>query len=537
MITTLECFPEAINSPVRKIGARVELYEGSTLVQIFKYTDALRSFKVERVGEESKFFGFGVCHKLNVKLMDTERAINVSTSNTIEIEFGVGCEYMYPFPSFQVTEVHRDENTNELSITAYDKLYTAAKFIVTDLDIASYTIREFAAACAAKLGLPLDISSITDGSFEAKYSSQANFSGIESLREALNAVAEATQTIYYINYDWALVFKRLDLSGAPVLTIDKERYFSLDSKTNRRLAAICHATELGDNVTASMPYTGTTQYVRNNPFWELRDDIGVLVNNALAAVGGLSINQFDCIWRGNFTVEIGDKIALVTKDDETVISYVINDTISYDGFLSQQTSWHYTNNDEENVSNSSTIGDAIKQTYARVDKVNKEIQLLSSETRANAENVSQLKVTSENINASVEQVTKNLTNMVEGTNNDLITLTERVNASMSAEDIKLEIQSELANGTSKVVTATGFKFDEEGLTISKTGSEMTTIVTEDGMIVYRDNMAVLTANNHGVDAVNLNASTYLIIGKNSRFEDYNNNRTGCFWIGEAGGNV
>ena len=70
MITTLERFTETINSPVRMIGARVELYEGSTLTQIFKYTDALRSFKVERIGEENKFFGFGVCHKLNVKLME-----------------------------------------------------------------------------------------------------------------------------------------------------------------------------------------------------------------------------------------------------------------------------------------------------------------------------------------------------------------------------------------------------------------------------------------------------------------------------------
>ena len=60
---------------------------------------------------------------------------------------------------------------------------------------------------------------------------------------------------------------------------------------------------------------------------------------------------------------------------------------------------------------------------------------------------------------------------------------------------------------------------------------MTTQITEDGMTVYRDNTAVLIANNVGVDAVNLHATTYLIIGNNSRFEDYGENRTGCFWIG------
>lgn len=59
---------------------------------------------------------------------------------------------------------------------------------------------------------------------------------------------------------------------------------------------------------------------------------------------------------------------------------------------------------------------------------------------------------------------------------------------------------------------------------------MSTTITEDGMKVYKNNGAVLTANSNGVDAKNLHATTYLIIGDNSRFEDYSN-RTGCFWIG------
>ena len=102
---------------------------------------------------------------------------------------------------------------------------------------------------------------------------------------------------------------------------------------------------------------------------------------------------------------------------------------------------------------------------------------------------------------------------------------------MTAEDVKLEIKSELSNGVTKVETTTGFTFNDEGLTVSKSGSEMTTQITEDGMTVFRDNTAVLIANNVGVDAVNLHATTYLIIGNNSRFEDYGEDRTGCFWIG------
>ena len=102
---------------------------------------------------------------------------------------------------------------------------------------------------------------------------------------------------------------------------------------------------------------------------------------------------------------------------------------------------------------------------------------------------------------------------------------------MTAEDVKLEIQSELDNGVDKVTTSTGFTFDDVGLTVSKSDSEMSTQITEDGMAVRKNDETVLTANSNGVDATNLHATTYLIIGENSRFEDYGNGRTGCFYIG------
>ena len=106
-----------------------------------------------------------------------------------------------------------------------------------------------------------------------------------------------------------------------------------------------------------------------------------------------------------------------------------------------------------------------------------------------------------------------------------------MDAAITSEEVTIAIQSELANGVDKVTTSTGFTFNEEGLTVSKSESEMKTTITEDGMTVYKNDEAVLIANNTGVDAVNLCATTYLIIGTNSRIEDYGDGRTGVFWIG------
>ena len=518
-----------INSPVRTVQGQVIKYGSGT--DVVNYKDELISFNIQRVGE-GKFFGFGICHRANIKLIDKNNSNNITTANSFKIGYGVNDSFTYPYPTFYVSEVHRDEITKVLSITAYDLIYSATKHTVSELELSSYTIKEFAEKCVTLLGAKgVDIINVSDSSFNTSYENGANFEGTETIREALDAVAEVTQTIYYINNSNKLVFKRLDKDGNAVLSINKDKYFDLESKTNRRLATITHATELGDNVSASTTESGSTQFVRDNPFWDMREDVATLVDNALTAVGGLTINQFECEWRGNFLLEIGDKISLTKYDNSIVDSYVLDDEIEYNGIFSEKTRWSYEDNEDESESNPTNIGDAIKKTYARVDKVNKEIQMVASETDNNSTRLSSLEINTESITASVENMQKSNNESFSTINGEIEELTNKVNASMTSEQVKLEIKSELSKGTTKVETNTGFTFNDEGLTVEKANSEMKTQITEDGMTVFKNDEAVLTANNIGVDAVNLHATTYLIIGTNSRFEDYDDNRTGCFWIG------
>lgn len=523
------------NSPVRQIIAKVELYEGSTLLTTYTYKDALQSVNITKVGEDSKFFGFGVCQKANIHLRDINREIGVSTANSIKIYFGSNKVYTPTNPIYYITEVNRDENTNELSITAYDMLYKSTNHTVAELSLSSYTIGEFANACATLLGLRSATYSATLTEFNTEYAEGANFEGTETIREALDDIAEATQTIYYISRDNVLYFKRLDKDGEAVLTITKEDYFDSDSSTNRRLSTITHATVLGDDITSTTGVSGSTQYVRNNPFWDLREDIGDLVDNALAAIGGIVINQFECEWRGNYLLEIGDKIALTTKDNDIVTSYVLNDTIDYDGSFTENTSWYYEDDTAETSNNPTSLGEALKETYARVDKQNKEIQLVASEADANQGAIASLQLDTQSISASVQTIEKNTSETIDSINNSLGTLTQEVSAKITADEVNLSISTALENGVNKVETSTGFTFDDDGLTISRSDGEISTRVTEDGMIVYENSNeedTLLTANSAGVVAKDLHAKTYLIIGKYSRFEDYEPTRTGCFWIGE-----
>lgn len=105
---------------------------------------------------------------------------------------------------------------------------------------------------------------------------------------------------------------------------------------------------------------------------------------------------------------------------------------------------------------------------------------------------------------------------------------------VTPESVQIEITKYLSDSIQSVTTTTGYTFDEEGLTISKTDAGVKTKITEDGLEILENSegseTSVLSVTHNGVDAQNLHATTYLIIGDRCRFEDYGEDRTGCFPI-------
>ena len=145
--------------------------------------------------------------------------------------------------------------------------------------------------------------------------------------------------------------------------------------------------------------------------------------------------------------------------------------------------------------------------------------------------VSEIAETQNDLSSTVADIQNGVAEQNKSNAQQFETLTKKVDASMTSEQVKIAISTEMAKGTDRVSTSTGFTFDDKGLTISKSDSEIGTNINENGMKITKGGAEVLTADNTGVKARNLHATTYLIIGTNSRFEDYGSDRTGCFWIG------
>lgn len=114
---------------------------------------------------------------------------------------------------------------------------------------------------------------------------------------------------------------------------------------------------------------------------------------------------------------------------------------------------------------------------------------------------------------------------------DVETLTKEVALKVDSNSFSVKVKEETSKGIS---LQTGYTFDKDGLNISKAGDEMSNLLDNTGMYVRKSGDDVLIANKDGVEAKDLHATTYLIIGKDngrSRFEDYGIDRTACFWIG------
>ena len=164
---------------------------------------------------------------------------------------------------------------------------------------------------------------------------------------------------------------------------------------------------------------------------------------------------------------------------------------------------------------------SITEINASVDGLSSSVASVQNETTDLSNSVSSLKQTSDSLSATISKI--------EASSEDVVSRVSTIEA--NERSLELQFESIKNDGVSKVTTTTGFIFDETGLNVSKSGSEMTTIISEDGMKVLKDDQEVLVANNIGVDAVNITVHKYLVIGNNSRLEDYEENRTGIFYIG------
>lgn len=239
----------------------------------------------------------------------------------------------------------------------------------------------------------------------------------------------------------------------------------------------------------------------------------------------------------------GNKIKIQDMDETYFDTYVLSHIFTYDGTFKSVIQSPALTKTQTALKNKLSISNAIRKVERTCNKIDGKIKDVIEEVNGQENKISSVEQTVDSITQQVTNVSTNLTN-------DYLT-SEQVNAMNShneesinqlkeefnilkqtAESLSIEIGSISTIGVDRVKTSTGFTFDENGLDISKTGEEMHNFIDNEGVYVKRNDEEVLGADASGVRAENITVRNYLVIGKNSRIEDYKNNRTGIFYIGD-----
>ena len=102
--------------------------------------------------------------------------------------------------------------------------------------------------------------------------------------------------------------------------------------------------------------------------------------------------------------------------------------------------------------------------------------------------------------------------------------------------MQISVEQIQGEGVDKLKTGMGYTFDDAGLNIHKTDSEITNRLNETGMQVLRNagtetEAVMLQADAKGVIATDVTVRNYLVIGTHARLEDYGSGRTACFYLG------
>ena len=215
------------------------------------------------------------------------------------------------------------------------------------------------------------------------------------------------------------------------------------------------------------------------------------------ALFGLSFELYELESFGIGYLNFGEFFSIKTADGVEHKALMLCDDLQINQGVKEESKLEEPDITATDYSAASETDKTLKKTILRVDKQDNKISALVSRTEAAEGGIAELKA----------QVT------------------------ISPTDVDIKISEAISEIDGASVKETGYTFDKDGLNIHKSGEEMHNTLNNKGMYVRRNSEDILVADSDGVNAINLTARKYLIVGNNARFEDYQYGRTACFYIG------
>lgn len=404
---------------------------------------------------------------------------------------------------FVIEEIEWDKANSSVVLKCYDEMLYA--MVPYDLELTfPMTLREYAEAVCDRFGWSLKNESFVNESVvieEEKYDSTYTF------RDVLDEIAQAAAgTIAFVDGDISILYPTD--SGE---TYDAENMISSDGITIGELygpinSVVISRTPQEDNI-YRMAYGVSAEdaiewKIENNQLMDShREDF---IDAIFEQINGTSFYLYEFHSFGYLYLDLCDKFTLRDQSGREYPCLMLSDEFTIGQGIDEISSCTRPEQSTTDYAAASKSDRVLNKTILRVDKQEQEIVGLVSKTTELSSDTAALK-------------------------------TDITELKQTAESISITITKLEEDGYGKVTTSVNkYTFDDDGLDISKEGELISNRIDNTGMYVKEDNTVVLSANNDGVNAVNIKVKQYLVVGSYSRFEDFVNSdgeeRTGCFWL-------
>lgn len=423
-----------------------------------------------------------------------------------DIKFGVSAGNKYAYinkDDYIVKECEYDVANNTTKCECYDDMLSS--MVPYDISpLYPITLGEFLQAICDRFSWTLGTAEFVNSAAELE---SEKFDSTYTFRDVLDQIAQAAAGIIaFKDKKLCVIYPQdsgeiIDESNLKSLTIG-EKYGPVNSLVLAR-------TPQEDNIyrqdSESVEANGLTEVkIENNQI--IDNNREAFIDNIFNQINGTEFYLYELESFGIGYLDLGDIFTLQREDGTEYQTLMLIDDLQITQGLNEKSSFVYPEETTETDYSAASKSDRLlNQTILKVNKQEQTISALASRT--------------------------------EKAEDGLESLTKSVEAVITPEEVEVKIKEAIGEmpETDSVTTSTGFTFNKDGLKISKDESDMSTLIDEDGMDVSCGDEKVLTADSTGVNALNLTSRQYLTVGKNSRFEDYDNGtdsqRTGCFFIG------
>lgn len=470
--------------------------------------------------------------------ISTYRTSFILDNKEIKVSFGVKIgnnePTWYSLGNFLITKAELNDVNDKVSFEAMDYTKIFNKEFTTTNVTFPCTALELAQAVCEQCNVTLGTTDFTNSDFVINNN---QYTEGDSCRKVMQDIGKLAYSWVRIGWDNKCYIDYAVDNATPdeYNTIRNNKYYNLSLQKEKfgpvNRVVIGMKDVEGENVVVE-----DTESIEKNGLWEIKiydnnltytPELRNQVKASANRLFGLTYTPIDMTTVGHPWLLGKEHIAVVDMNENTVLTYPFDRTMSYNGHIKTKIQSKMDSRTETTYPNNGSYENELRKTRIIVDKQNGAISEITSDV--------------EKIDVTVNNNYQEIQNKFNGYTPVEKTVEIETSVVRLQEDTytKTQIDTKLTDGSVTKVMSTSGTFDSNGLTIEQTNAKTKGNFNASGLTVIDNTSSVgeklLFAgydeerNETVVDTANINVTHYLVIGENSRLEDYEDG-TGVFDI-------